>query len=161
MLNAEVLRSSFELVVTRSPSLTKRFYEIFFTRFPEVRPMFGASPARQAHQEKMLTDALVAVLDHVEDAPWLTRTLFSLGERHVGYGVRDEMYGWVGECLLATLSEVAGAAWTGEVEKAWTDAFGAIVSLMLDGARAARAATDGGAPTIPEATALAPVSAPV
>lgn len=157
MLNAEVLRSSFELVVTRSPNLTTRFYEIFFTRFPEVRPMF--SPSRQAHQEKMLTGALVAVIDHVDDAPWLTSTLVGLGARHVGYGVRDEMYGWVGESLLATLAEIAGDEWSQEVADAWTEAFGAIRSLMLQGARDARAQIDSCVPTIPEATA--PMSAAV
>jgi hypothetical protein len=27
------------------------------------------------------------VLDHLEDAPWLTDTLGALGAKHVGYGV--------------------------------------------------------------------------
>ena len=45
-----------------------------------------------------------------------------------------ERYAWVGECLLDTLAEVAGADWTPEVAKAWTDAFAAIQALMLEGA---------------------------
>jgi hypothetical protein len=40
-----------------------------------------------AQQEKMLTDALVAVMDHLEDAPWPTSTLQGLGAKHRGYGV--------------------------------------------------------------------------
>ena len=136
-LDVTLLRESFNLVAERSPHLTRRFYEIFFERYPLVRPMFGKNTQKQ---EKMLTDALVAVLDHLEDAPWLQQTLFALGARHVGYGVRDEMYGWVGECLLATLAEVAGEAWTPSVEAAWTAAFGAIASMMLEGAHAEAAA---------------------
>src|SRR6187551_3515377 len=133
-LDVVALRESFALVVERCPTVTKRFYEIFFERYPQVKPMFGrnSGPA----QEKMLTDALVAVLDHVEDAPWLQQTLHGLGAKHVGYGVRDEMYDWVGECLLATLAEVAGEAWTPRVQAAWVGAFGAIRDLMLAGARA-------------------------
>ena len=79
----------------------------------------------------MLTGALVAVLDHLEDAPWLQSTLGALGVKHVGYGVTREMYDWVGASLLATLAETAGAKWTPALEAAWSEAYGAIVSLML------------------------------
>ena len=134
-LDVALLRESFQLVAERSPQITSRFYAIFFERYPQVRPMFGKDTSRQ---EKMLTDALVAVLDHLEDAPWLQQTLFALGAKHVGYGVRDEMYGWVGESLLAALAEAAGDAWTPAVEQAWTEAIGAIASMMLAGAASAR-----------------------
>ena len=141
-LNAALLRSSFDLVIERSPQVTKRFYEIFFERYPQVRPMFGGGPAALERQQRMLTDALVAVLDHVDDAPWLEQTLVALGRKHVDYGVRDEMYNWVGESLLAALSEAAGDEWTAEVQSAWVAAFGAISSLMLKGAADARAAAE-------------------
>jgi hemoglobin-like flavoprotein len=142
-LDVVALRSSFLLVVERSPAVTARFYEIFFERYPQVRPMFGRTPDAQRRQEQMLTDALVAVLDHLEDAPWLKETLFALGKRHVGYGVRDEMYGWVGECLIAALAEAAGPDWNERTERAWRMAFGAIRDLMIAGAHAARAQTTG------------------
>jgi hemoglobin-like flavoprotein len=135
-LDVVALRESFELVVGRAPDLAHRFYDIFFARYPQVRPMF-VSRSRDA-QEKMLTGALVAVLDHLEDAPWLESQLQAMGAKHVGYGVRDEMYAWVGECLVATLKGAAGEAWTPRVEKAWGDAFGAISGLMLAGAKRER-----------------------
>jgi hemoglobin-like flavoprotein len=134
-LDVTLLRESFQLVAERSPQVTGRFYAIFFERYPEVRPMFRRDSRAQ---EQMLTDALVAVLDHLEDAPWLRQTLFTLGGKHVGYGVRDEMYAWVGECLLAALAEAAGDDWTPAVAAAWTEAFGAIVAMMLAGAASAR-----------------------
>lgn len=136
-LNVPVLRSSFELVVERAPDVTTRFYENFFRLYPEVRPMFAAE--RQKQQEKMLTDALVAVLDHIEDAPWLTETLGALGAKHLDYGVRDEMYSWVARSLLVTLEQVAGDAWSEELESAWSEALTAIAGLMLAGAARARA----------------------
>jgi hemoglobin-like flavoprotein len=137
-LDATLLRNGFALIAERAPNVTHRFYEILFERRPEVRSMFGRTPQAQARQEKMLTQALVAVLDHLEDAPWLEETLFALGGRHVGYGVRDEMYAWVAEALLATFAEVAGPDWTPALAEAWSEALGAIASLMLAGARAAR-----------------------
>ncbi len=132
-LNVKVLRESFELVVERSPNVTRRFYEILFERYPQTREMFPES--RRANQEAMLTGALVAVIDHLEDAPWLTSTLQGLGAKHVAYGVTDEMYGWVGDSLLRTLAEVAGPAWSAEIEQAWSEAYGAIAGLMQAGAR--------------------------
>jgi hemoglobin-like flavoprotein len=83
----------------------------------------------------MLGAALVAVLDHLEDAAWLTATLKQLGAKHVDYGVKEEMYGWVGASLIATLAEIAGKDWTPELAVAWTEAYGAISGLMQGGAR--------------------------
>jgi hemoglobin-like flavoprotein len=131
-LNVPLLRSSFDLVVERQPQLTRRFYEILFERYPQVRPLFHRN--KPELQEKMLTDALVAVMDHLEDAPWLTATLKGVGTKHVGYGVTKEMYGWVGASLLATLAEVAKDDWSPALEAAWTDAYGAIAGLMQAGA---------------------------
>jgi len=133
-LDVVALKESFELVVERSPLLVGRFYEILFERYPATRSMFVRNSPEK--QERMLTGALVAVIDHLEDAPWLVSTLHGLGAKHVDYGVSDEMYGWVGECLLATLAEVAGSDWTPRYQKAWQDAYGAISGLMLAGAKA-------------------------
>jgi hemoglobin-like flavoprotein len=136
-LDVELLRGSFNLVAEREPELTKRFYEIFFTRYPQVRPMFHRTPPEQ--QQKMLRDALVAVLDHLEDAPWLTQNLKALGAKHVEYGVTDEMYNWVGESLLAAIANAAGDAWSPALAAAWTEAYGAIAGLAKAGAAEARA----------------------
>ena len=132
-LNVDVLRSSFNLVVERNPQVITRFYEILFERYPQVKPLFGKTNAAEV-QQKMLTDALVAVVDHLEDAPWLQEQLHAIGAKHVDYGVEDEMYDWVGECLLAAMSEVAADAWTDEVAEAWTAAYGAIQGMCLEGA---------------------------
>jgi hemoglobin-like flavoprotein len=139
-LNVKLLRDSFDLVVERSPNLTRRFYEILFERYPQTQLMFPA--ARRSRQEGMLTEALVAVLDHLEDAPWLTDTLRALGAKHVDYGVTDEMYGWVGDALLRTLAEVCASEWNAETEAAWSAAFGAIASLMQEGARLSLASSE-------------------
>jgi hemoglobin-like flavoprotein len=127
-LNVPLLRSSFDLVVEREPQVVTRFYEILFERYPSAKALFFRRPA--ATQQQMLTEALAAVVDHLEDAPWLTATLGGLGEQHREYGVTEKMYGWVGEALLATLAEVAGDDWSQELHDAWAEAYGAIVSLM-------------------------------
>jgi hemoglobin-like flavoprotein len=136
-LDVTTLRSSFELVVEREPELTARFYERLFRDYPQARPLFSRNDPRR--QQEMLRDALVAVLQRIEDGVWLESTLKTLGAKHVGYGVTDEMYDWVGASLLGTLADIAGDAWTPTLEAAWTDAFGAIAGLMKAGADEAAA----------------------
>jgi hemoglobin-like flavoprotein len=136
-LNVQLLRDSFDVVVERSPRLTHRFYEILFERYPATQGMFP--PHRRERQEGMLTEALVAVLDHLEDAPWLVGALHALGAKHLDYGVTPEMYGWVGDALLRTLAEAAGKDWSPELEAAWAEAYGAIAGLMQEGAKQAQA----------------------
>lgn len=148
-LDGATLASSLELVASRQPVVTARFYEILFERYPDVKPLFGNNAADA--QALMLQEAIVAVIDHVDDAEWLTTTLHGLGAKHVGFGVTEEMYPWVGECLIATLAEIAADDWNATIEKAWVDAYGAIVGLMLEGA--AMVAGDGVGATGPSASA--------
>ena len=131
-LDVQLLRQSFDLVVERQPDLTKRFYEVLFERYPQTRAMFGRHNA-PAKQEKMLQEALVAVLDHLEDAAWLQQTLGGLGAKHETYGVTREMYSWVGDALLLTLAEVGGDNWSPALDAAWAEAYGAISSMMQAG----------------------------
>jgi hemoglobin-like flavoprotein len=133
-LDVIALRDSFALVVERAPDVTARFYDVLFARYPEVRVLFGRNSRQK--QEEMLTKALIAVIDHLEDPSWLGGTLEALGRKHVGYNVTEDMYDWVGECLLITLSDVLAADWTPRVAKAWAEAYGAISGAMIKGARA-------------------------
>ena len=41
------------------------------------------------------------------------------------------MYPKVGDALISTLAEVAGDNWSAEIEAAWAEAYGVIVSMML------------------------------
>jgi hemoglobin-like flavoprotein len=131
-LDPNLLRDSFQLVLGRAPDLTSRFYTTLFRRKPELQPMFQRRP--RDVQERMLGEALGAVLDHLEDAPWLAQQLSALGANHVDYGVTRAMYDEVGAALLETLAEVADVDWTPELEEQWSLAFGTIRDLMLAGA---------------------------
>ena len=153
-LDVTALRESFDLVVTRAPDLTRRFYALLFERYPQVIGLFGRSTDRQ---EQMLTRALVAVMDRLDDGVWLGETLGALGAKHIDYGVTEEMYPWVGDALIATLAEVAGDPWSPRVAKAWEEAYAAMAELMITtdplsrasppmvtGSRAMRAMTQAG-----------------
>lgn len=130
-LNTELLRSSFDAIVEREAMITPRFYEILFSRYPQVKPLFGKNAT--AAQQEMLQSALVSVIDNLENSTWLSTTLMAMGKKHVDYGVTEEMFDWVGDALLTTLSEILQQGWTPEVAHAWQEAYGAIRGLMLSG----------------------------
>lgn len=116
--------------------VTLRFYEILFTRYPQVQHLFSRDRNIQA---RMLQDAVMAAIDHMEDGPWLANTLGAIGAKHVDYGVEDAMYPWVGECLVAAIAEPCGDRWTPAHEQAWVRTYGALQELALAGAARRRA----------------------
>jgi len=138
-LDVQLLRSSFNVALARQPDLTHVFYEGLFARYPDARPLFDG--AHMASQEQMLGEALVAVLDHLEDVPWLQSTLTGLGAKHADYGVTPQMYDWVGDVLIATLANANGEQWTAAHTAVWQEAYAAIVAMMLAGYPDARPAS--------------------
>lgn len=131
-LQIDLLRQSFALIAQREPEVTRRFYQLLFTSYPQTRSLFQGIDQRA--QERMLRDTLVAVLEHLEDPRWLKTQLIALGARHARYGVTEEMYDWVGACLLRALGDAAGDDWTSEIAAAWLDAYLAIADTMKLGA---------------------------
>lgn len=54
----------------------------------------------------------------------------------------EEMYGWVGECLIAALADLCEDAWTPAHEASWAAVYGALTELALAGAAAELARRD-------------------
>lgn len=127
---ARLLRETLELTLAADDSFPKRFYDRLFSAHPEVISMFHRnSPGAQ---RKMFAQKLTMIVDHVEDADWLARELKTVAESHMRYGVRPEMYEWVGEALIDTLAEACGAEWSEAADRAWRSAYAAIVRSILE-----------------------------
>ena len=124
-----VLRETLELTLARDDSFPQKFYDRLFTSHPDAKPLFHRSSP--GAQNKMFAQKLSAIVDHIDDPAWLGRELSTLAAKHVGYGVRPEMYAWVGDALLETLSDACGDAWTPEAERAWRSAYASLVEAIL------------------------------
>ncbi len=127
----ELIESSFALLAPRGDELVDRFYTNLFDVAPGVRGMF---PDDLAGQKRALLGSLGMIVSSLRAPEKLGAYLGSLGERHTGYGALAPHYDVVGAVLLDTIAEMAGDLWNEELEDAWTDAYGAIKSLMLAGA---------------------------
>lgn len=132
-LNIEILEESFDCVKPHARDFASSFYANLFTDYPQVQPLFANTSMEQQYHKLMMS--LAYVLENLRHPQLWRDGLKSLGARHMDYGVIQTHYPMVGAALLKTLESYLGSRWTPEVKQAWADAYGAIVGLMLEGAR--------------------------
>jgi hemoglobin-like flavoprotein len=131
-INQRILRDTLEITLAKDDTFPKRFYEILFAAHPQAKPMFHRNS--QGAQLKMFAQKLTAIVDHIGDPEWLDRELKPLATNHVHYGVRADMYSWVGDALIQALREACADAWSTEAEASWNAAYGALRDAMLSAA---------------------------
>ena len=131
-LQVELLEQSFEEVKPNANEFVNSFYDNLFTQNPEARPLFETTDM-EAQKQKLL-GSLVLVVENLRKPDVLDNALRGLGARHVKYGALPEHYPLVGSALLTTFEQYLGEKWTPNTKQAWVDAYGAISSIMLDGA---------------------------
>jgi hemoglobin-like flavoprotein len=107
------------------------FYSKLFIAVPKVRPMFHITTEEQSKKLIEMLNVIVGRLDRLQE---LSEDIRQLAIRHVGYGVRAEHYGPVGDALLWTLSQGLGKDWNDEVKEAWTSCYRLLSQTMIDAA---------------------------
>ena len=132
-VEGELLESSFQAVVLHGEAFVTAFYERLFTRFPETRTLFAATDMLELR--KKLQQTLALIVQHLQHPEVLDCMLLELGMRHVTYGIRTELYPFVGTALMETFADFLGKHWTQEHHDAWVKAYETVSSLMLQGAQ--------------------------
>ena len=108
----------------------------------EVDDEFLADPKFIVHASKLIGMFDTALKMLGPDGTLLDEKIRELGEKHVGYGVRAEMFPIMGKGLVAMLEEQLGEAFTDEVRKAWRLVFDTISrDLMRTVLRASKGET--------------------
>lgn len=125
----EIIRTSWTAVEPIQDVAADLFYARLFELDPALGRLFRTS--HMAQQKKILMQSLTVVVKSLDRLDKLVPAIEALGLRHAGYGVRPEDYGTVGEALLWTLGQGLGEAFTPELERAWTDAYSSIATVMI------------------------------
>ena len=128
-----LLETSFQAVVLHGEAFVVAFYERLFSRFPETRALFAATDMLE--QRKKLQRTLSLILEHLQEPEVLVPMLSDLGQRHMGYGVRQEHYRMVGAVLLETFADFLGQHWTPAHHDAWVKGYEAVSGLMVQAAK--------------------------
>jgi hemoglobin-like flavoprotein len=123
-----LLQESLNLVAPVAGELVATFYDKLFAAHPELRGMF---PAELTAQREKLLKAIIAVVTHFDQPEQLQPALTAMGRTHVRHGVGLAHYAIVGEILLETLREYAGAAWNPPYEAAWARMYTFAAGTMM------------------------------
>jgi len=128
-----LIRESFAVVEPRAEEVTQFFYALLFSIAPAIRELF---PVNMQVQRSRLLRALVHVVQMVDRPDDLVPFLRQLGRDHRKFGVIRQHHDAFGSALIGSLRHHAGDAWTPQVEKAWTDAYGLLAKTMQEAAEA-------------------------
>jgi hemoglobin-like flavoprotein len=128
----KLVQTSFAQVAPIAATAADLFYGRLFEIAPGVRSMFPDDLSGQKKKLMAMLGTVVAGLSHIDT---LLPAVRALGRRHAGYGVTAEQYAPVGAALLWTLEKGLAAAFTAEVEEAWSAAYFMLAGAMIDAAQ--------------------------
>ncbi len=130
-----LVQESWRSVMGQYDEAAHAFYQNLFALRPEYQLLFKANVAEQGHKLVRMIEMAVTGLRKFD---LVTPALETLARRHVNYQVTEEMYGPMGEALLATLRQLLGARFTPEVEDAWREMYQSLARLMTSAAYQSR-----------------------
>ena len=126
-----LVQESFAKVAPIADTAADLFYNKLFSLDPTVKPLFKEDLTVQGAKLMKMIGMAVNGLTNLDA---LVPVVVSLGERHAGYGVKDEHYDTVGEALIWTLGQGLGEEFTDEVKAAWIEAYTILASVMKEAA---------------------------
>jgi nitric oxide dioxygenase len=128
----EIVQTTFAKVVASRLPTGELFYKRLFEIAPETKKLF-ADTDMKAQGDKLLRMVGVAV-GALSQPKALMPALTGLGERHVDYGVTNEMYQPGGEALIWTLQYVLGSDFDEEVRDAWGTVYTVMAQVITQAA---------------------------
>lgn len=128
-LDVQILEGTFKLVKPNLEALVKQFYVEFFSRYPQMKSLFGNIAPEI--QERKLVSVIQQILANLRKPKALVGALRRLGVKHEAYGVKPENYAAFASILLEVLKEFVGDMWTPKVHDAWSGAIETIAATML------------------------------
>lgn len=128
------IEDSFSLLAPCGEELVDRFYANLFARNPELRPPF---PPDMKKQKGKLLASLALVVKNLRNPETLRSAMLDLEARHAKTGTRHEHYPVVRDTLLDVMGQMAGDAWTNQLNSDWAAAIEFVASVMIEGQKAA------------------------
>jgi hemoglobin-like flavoprotein len=126
-----LVQTSLEKVLPIADDAAALFYGKLFELDPEAQSLFKGDMEEQGRK---LMAMIRTAVNGLSDLDAIVPAVQALGERHVGYGVKDADYDTVGTALIWTLGQGLGDAFTEEVKDAWLEAYTLLATTMKDAA---------------------------
>ncbi|KGE67619.1 MULTISPECIES: NO-inducible flavohemoprotein [Pseudomonas] len=143
-----LVKATVPLLETGGEALTRHFYAMMLSEYPEVRPLFNQAHQASGDQQRALANGILMYAKHLDHLEALGPLAGKIVNKHVSLQILPEHYPIVGTCLLRAIREVLGAdIATDEVLEAWGVAYGILADLLInaeEGMYAANAEAPGG-----------------
>ncbi|MBO9128321.1 NO-inducible flavohemoprotein [Bacillus sp. 165] len=125
----EIVKATAPILQERGIEITKHFYNIMFTKYPELLHIFNQTNQKKGRQSEALAHAVYAVAANIENLTAIIPVVKQIGHKHRSLGVKAEHYPIVGTRLLQAIKEVLDAPQ--EVLDAWGEAYGVIAEAFI------------------------------
>lgn len=126
----DLIKATVPILKENGVLLTTHFYKRMFAHNPELKNVFNMGNQQNGRQQTALAMAVLAYAENIENPAVLMPVVDGIGQKHVSLDIRPEHYIIVGEHLLASISEVLGAAATPEIIDAWGVAYTQLAQIM-------------------------------
>jgi nitric oxide dioxygenase len=128
----DIVKSCVPLLESGGEALTKHFYSIMLTEFPEVVPFFNKTHQVNGDQPRALARAVLGYAKHIDKLEAISGVATQIINKHVSLSVKPEHYPIVGKCLLRAIREVLGEeVATDEVINAWGEAYQQLANILI------------------------------
>lgn len=127
-----IVKSTAPVLAEHGETITKVFYKRMFKNNPELKDIFNMTHQKKGTQPKALANAIFQYAQHIDKLEMLSGAVESIAHKHASLVVTPAMYPIVGENLLAAIGEVLGDAATPEIVGAWTEAYEALASILIN-----------------------------
>jgi len=143
-----LIKATVPLLETGGEALTRHFYQLMLTEYPQVRPLFNQAHQASGDQQRALANGVLMYARHIDELERLGPLVGQIVNKHVSLQILPEHYPIVGACLLRAIREVLGEEIaTDEVIAAWAAAYQQLADILIgaeESVYARNAAEEGG-----------------
>lgn len=124
-----IIKSTAELVTANDSKITKRMFEILFSKYPHIENLFADM---QEDQYMKLAEILSAYAINIEKIEKLRPALLVIAQKHVDLNIDPVHYPMIGMVLMQAMEETLGKEASIEFMDAWREAYQVIGNILID-----------------------------
>jgi len=124
-----IIKSTAELVTANDIKISKRMYEILFSKYPHVKDLFKNSPEAQYMKLAEILSLYAVNIDKIER---LKPALDVIANVHVNADIKPAHYAMIGMVLMDSMEEILGDKATLEFMDAWREAYQVIGNILMN-----------------------------
>lgn len=128
----ELVRATIPILENGGEVLTKHFYGVMLSEYPQVLPFFNKTHQAKGDQPRALARAVLMYAKHIDDLGAIGPLATQIIQKHVSLGVRADHYPIVGTCLLRAMVEVLGKdVANDDILDAWGAAYKQLADILI------------------------------